>query len=111
VTGVDPAAASIAVARGKPFAERVRWVIGEASAYAGPPVDLITMTGNVAQVFVSDEAWTQTFCACRAALGTGGWIAFETRDPTRRPWVNWTPEHTRRRVVIPTIGAVTVSAS
>ena len=48
VVGVDPAAASLAVARRKPHAEKVRWVHGGASAAAGLEVDLIAMTGNVA---------------------------------------------------------------
>src|SRR5690242_7566413 len=34
VTGVDPAAASVDVARRKPGAERVRWVVGEIDAVA-----------------------------------------------------------------------------
>ncbi|MEO6510113.1 MAG: class I SAM-dependent methyltransferase, partial [Nocardioides sp.] len=57
VTGCDPAAASIDVARAKPGAEGVRWVVGELGAVADLPFDLVTMTGNVAQVFVTDEAW------------------------------------------------------
>ena len=57
VTGVDPAAASIDVARAKPGANRVRWVVGEIDAVSDLRFDLVTMTGNVAQVFVSDEAW------------------------------------------------------
>ena len=31
-TGADPAEASLAVARRKPFADRVRWVLGDAAA-------------------------------------------------------------------------------
>ena len=57
VTGVDPAAASIDVARAKPGADRVRWVVGEIDAVADLRFDLVTMTGNVAQVFVTVEAW------------------------------------------------------
>jgi ubiquinone/menaquinone biosynthesis C-methylase UbiE len=38
--GVDPAAASIEVARGKPGAQRVRWLHGDATSLPGLQVDL-----------------------------------------------------------------------
>src|SRR5437773_7162377 len=53
VVGVDPAGASVEVARRKPGAGRVRWIVGHATAVpAGLQVDLVTMTANVAQVFL-----------------------------------------------------------
>ncbi len=52
VTGVDPAAGSLAVARAKPGAERVRWVHGDATSLPPLQVDLATMTANVAQAIV-----------------------------------------------------------
>ena len=48
VTAIDPAAASLDVARRKPSSERVRWVRGECAALPFMQVDLVTMTGNVA---------------------------------------------------------------
>jgi SAM-dependent methyltransferase len=90
VVGVDPAAASLAVARRKPHAEKVRWVHGDARATAGLAADLVTMTGNVAQVFVTDDDWHTTLRAIRTALRTGGRLVFETRDPARRAWEGWT---------------------
>jgi 2-polyprenyl-3-methyl-5-hydroxy-6-metoxy-1,4-benzoquinol methylase len=57
VTGVDPAVASLDVARMKPHADRVTWINGDATDLVARPggADLVVMTGNVAQVFVSDE--------------------------------------------------------
>jgi SAM-dependent methyltransferase len=101
VVGVDPAEASLAVARGRPGADRVRWMVGGADAYDGPSVDLVTMTGNVAQVFVADEEWSGCLRACGAALRPGGRIVFEVRDPARRGWEAWTAERTRLRVAEP----------
>jgi SAM-dependent methyltransferase len=49
VTGVDPAAGSLGVARAKPGAERVRWIHGDATALPPMQADLATMTGNVVQ--------------------------------------------------------------
>lgn len=55
VVGVDPAEASLEVARGKAGAERVRWIRGDATALPPLQMDLAVMTGNVAQVFLTDE--------------------------------------------------------
>ena len=89
VTGVDPAAAMLEVARAKPGAERVRWIHGAATDLPPLQVDLATMTGNVAQVFLEDEAWDRTLAAARAVLGPGGALVFETRRPERRAWEEW----------------------
>jgi len=46
VTGLDPVRASIGVARSKPDAERVRWIVGDAPSLPRLELDLATMTGN-----------------------------------------------------------------
>jgi len=92
VTGVDPAAAMLAVARRKAHAERVRWVHGEAADLPPLAVDLATMTGNVAQVFVDDQAWADTLAAAGRALRPGGWLVFESRRPERQAWLDWTKD-------------------
>jgi SAM-dependent methyltransferase len=107
VVGVDPAAASLDVARGKPGADRVRWVLGTAADAGAVGADLAVMTGNVAQVFLGDDDWRQVLVAIRAALRPGGWLAFETRDPARRAWERWTPTGTRRTLDVPAAGRVT----
>jgi len=97
VLGVDPARASLEVARGKPHAGRVTWVHGPATALEGLDVaaDLAVMTGNVAQVFVSDDDWARTLDAVHACLRPGGWLAFETRRPEARDWERWDLPPTR----------------
>ena len=92
VVGVDPAVASLAVARGKPYAERVEWVVGDASALEsrGVVADLAVMTGDVAQVFVADDDWHLTLRAVSAGVRAGGWFVFETRRPEVRDWESWT---------------------
>jgi SAM-dependent methyltransferase len=91
VVGVDPAGASLDVARAKPHAQRVTWVQGNATALEGLGLaaDLAVMTGNVAQVFVSDDDWARTLDAVRACVRPGGWFAFETRRPEVRDWETW----------------------
>jgi len=108
VTGVDPAAASLEVARGKPGADAVTWVEGGADAVAGLGLaaDLATMTGNVAQVFRTDDAWAQALAAIHDALHPGGVLVFETRIPARQAWLGWTREHRSARRHIRGIGEV-----
>jgi SAM-dependent methyltransferase len=106
VTGVDPAAAMLAVARAKPGAERVRWLHGVAPDLPPLQVDLATMTANVAQVFLDDGAWADTLAAARGALRPGGWLVFESRRPERRAWREWTRDHSYRREEIDGVGLV-----
>ena len=52
VIAVDPAAACLEVARRKSGADEVRWVHGDLTDLPPLQVDPVTMTANVAQVFV-----------------------------------------------------------
>ncbi|MFL5880748.1 MAG: class I SAM-dependent methyltransferase, partial [Actinomycetota bacterium] len=106
VTAVDPAAASLAVARSKPGADRVRWVHGYATDLPPLQVDLVTMTANVAQVFVTDAEWASTLRAAYAALRPGGRLVFETRDPAARAWLEWNRERSYQGTVVPGVGGV-----
>ena len=106
VVGVDPAAASLDVARRKPGADRVRWVLGDATTLPDLQVDMATMTGNVAQVFRTDAEWDATLRGVHAALRPGGHLTFETRDPARRAWLDWTRERSYSRTEIPGVGPV-----
>jgi SAM-dependent methyltransferase len=100
-TGVDPALASLSVARGKPFADRVRWLHGDATTLPAMRADLAVMTGNVAQVFVTDDEWAATLRGIHGALRPGGRLVFETRDPARRAWLAWNRAESVRRVPLP----------
>lgn len=103
VVGVDPAAPMLEIARARPGGERVTWVEGTADAALDrtPPgsVDLVVMTGHVAQVFLTDEAWAEVLGAAARLLASGGRLAFETRDPDDQAWTRWTPHLTREQVV------------
>ncbi len=106
VTGVDPAAASLVVARAKPGAGRVCWIQGEAADLPPLQADLATMTGNVAQVFLTDAEWDAVLRSARAALRPGGRLVFETRDPAARAWMEWNHAGSRRRAHVPGAGLV-----
>lgn len=106
VTGVDPAGASLDVARTKPGADRVRWLHGQATDLPPLQVDLVTMTANVAQVFLTDDDWVANLRAARAALRPQGHLVFETRDPAKKAWLGWTREQSLARTDIAGLGLV-----
>ncbi|MEU8590218.1 class I SAM-dependent methyltransferase [Streptomyces sp. NPDC048664] len=106
VVGVEPARASLDVARGKPGGGRVRWIHGDATTLPPLRVDLATMTANVAQAITDPRDWAATLRGAHAALRPGGRLVFETRDPARRAWEEWTREASYRVTRIPRGGAV-----
>jgi hypothetical protein len=48
-------------------------------------VDLAVMTGNVAQVFRTDDDWARTLQGIHAALRSQGHLVFESRRPVQSP--------------------------
>ncbi|NJP49787.1 class I SAM-dependent methyltransferase [Streptomyces sp. SBST2-5] len=106
VVGVDPAQASIDVARAKPGGERVRWICGDATTLPPMRVDLATMTANAAQQILDPQAWRETLRGAYEALQPGGRLVFETRDPARRAWEEWNREASYRVTEIPDVGPV-----
>ncbi|WP_327287529.1 class I SAM-dependent methyltransferase [Streptomyces sp. NBC_01198] len=106
VTGVDPAQASIDVARAKPGGERVHWICGDATVLPPLQVDLATMTANVAQAIVDPRTWHKTLRTAHDALRPGGHLVFETRSPARRAWEEWTRENSYSVTEIPGFGSV-----
>jgi SAM-dependent methyltransferase len=101
VIGVDPSPAMLAVARRQPNAEAVQWIEGDSTALGTPEADLVVMTGNVTQVFLKDAEWTANLRDIHAALGPGGHLAFEIRNPDDRAWERWNRQATYHRVDSP----------
>lgn len=102
VVGVDPALGSLEIARAKN--PSITWIHGDATTLPALQVDLATMTGNVAQVFLGDD-WEETLNGIRAALRPGGHLVFETRRPERKVWEEWA-EPTCRALDVPGVGRV-----
>jgi SAM-dependent methyltransferase len=106
VMGLDPARASLEVATRKPFAGEVTWVHGDIASLSPVTLDLATMTGNVAQVFLTDEEWSLTLRVLWELLRPGGRLIFEVRDPAKKAWREWNRERSYRRVPLPNVGLV-----
>jgi SAM-dependent methyltransferase len=106
VVGVDPAAASLEVARAKPFAERITWVHGFASDVPQRQFDLATMTANVAQAIADPDDWMSTLTAIHDRLSPTGFLVFESRVPARRAWEHWNKEESHSVKFVDGVGRV-----
>jgi len=101
VTGIDPSSTMLQYARKQSGADSVDWIEGDSSILGAPNADLVLMTGNVAQVFLKDYAWTTTLGHIYEALSFGGYLIFESRNPKARGWENWKPENSYKRIQTP----------
>ncbi|MFD0680022.1 MULTISPECIES: methyltransferase domain-containing protein [unclassified Paenibacillus] len=106
VIGIDPAVASLKVASQKAYADRVKWIHGTAAMLSGLKADLVTMTRNVAQVFIDDEEWMSTLRKCRDIIRPGGRLVFEVRDPSKEAWKDWNREQSFQVIDVPEIGKI-----
>lgn len=105
VTGADPSAGMMQVARNRAGAQRVTWVDSDSAHLAlEERFDLIIMTGHVFQVFLEDDDVRSTLRNLRRHLAPAGRLAFETRNPLIEEWRDWTPS--REMLQVPGIGAV-----
>jgi SAM-dependent methyltransferase len=91
VTGVDPAAAMLAVARSKPHSQSVEWIESSAQSYRSQRrFDLIVMTGHAFQVLLCDTEMLAALETMRCHLKERGRVAFEIRNP-HMDWIGaWT---------------------
>ena len=101
VVGVDPAIASLRVARAKPGAENVDFIHGTSADLPDMPFDVAVMTSHVAQFFLTDQQWRTTLADVHRALVPGGVLVFDARDPEARGWERWNPTESFRQVRLP----------
>lgn len=124
VIGIDPARASLDIAEAAAASDSptvaasdsptvatgesrtVEWRHGTSAQIPAGDADLITMTGNVAQVFLGVAELESVFSDCARGLRTGGRLIFETRDPAARAWQDWA-QTSARTLDIDGIGKVT----
>lgn len=103
---LEPAEASLLYAKRKSFGHKVDWILGDTSQLSNVSVDIAIMTGNVAQVFTTDESWVKNLKYIKNALNPSGYLVFEVRDPTKKAWRDWNKEKSFEVIDIPNIGKV-----
>ncbi len=91
------------VARQSPCENKVNWIEGDALSLGDFNADLAIMTGHVAQFHLQDEYWLKALKSIHKALRSGGYLAFESRNPAAQPRVN-----SRKKINDPVAGEVDV---
>lgn len=99
MTGVEPAAASLAVARAK--SDAVTWILGSTSVLPSGAFDAALMTSHVAQFLVTDAEFSVALADLHRSLRPGGRLIFDSRDPADRRWEKWNPADSRHRTTLP----------
>ncbi|CAG0954222.1 MAG: class I SAM-dependent methyltransferase [Rhizobiaceae bacterium] len=108
IFGVDPAGAMLDVARRRLRGDAVTWVEGDArSVRLGRQFELVLLTGHAFQVFLTADDRRAVIQTIAAHLAPGGHFVFDTRNPAREEWREWTPERSRRTIEHPIHGLVT----
>ncbi len=107
VAGVDPAAAMLDVARRRTGGTRVEWVEADARAVRlGRTFDLVVLTGHAFQVFLTAQDQQAVLETIAHHLAPGGRFIFDTRNPLREEWREWTPELSQSMLLHPRHGHV-----
>lgn len=107
MVGVDPAPAMLAIARGKPGAEGVDFVEGDARTLRlGRRFALVVLTGHAFQVFLTRDDRAAVLATIAAHLAPDGRFVFDSRNPACREWEEWGPEASMRLVDHPRFGPV-----
>lgn len=98
VTGVDPAAAMLDLARQQPRGDGIEWIEATAQDFStASRFDLAIMTGHAFQVLLSDDEVSSALRNVHRHLAAGGRFVFESRNPA----VDWRSRwnHDRSRMI------------
>lgn len=107
VVGVDPAPGMLDVARQRQGGDRVTWVQADARhVRLDEKFDLICMTGLAFQCFLTREDRAALFATIAAHMNPKGKFVFDSRNPVREEWREWTPELSRRTLQHPQLGDI-----
>ena len=107
VTGVDPAAAMLDIARARPGGEAVNWVHADArSVRLEDRFDLVVLTGHAYQVFLTDDDQRAVLATIAAHLSPAGRFIFDTRNPALMTWKNWVRPKSTHEFDHPRLGRI-----
>jgi SAM-dependent methyltransferase len=107
VVGVDPAPGMLDVARRRDGGTLVSWVAGDAREIRlGERFDLICMTGHAFQCLLTRDDRAAFAATLAAHLSPQGRFIFDSRNPAREEWREWTPAQSRMSFMHPRLGGI-----
>ncbi|MEQ9608506.1 MAG: methyltransferase domain-containing protein [Kiloniellaceae bacterium] len=107
VTGADPAAAMLDIARRRPRGDKVEWVEADARTLdLGRRFGLIVLTGHAFQVFLTRQDQLAVLRTIARHLNPRGRFVFDSRNPSAEEWRTWVPAESLHEVEHPTLGKV-----
>lgn len=107
VTGVDPAAAMLAIARNRDGGDGVRWIEADAREVdLNEQFDMVLMTGHAFQTMLTPADRAALIGTIARHLEPGARFFFDSRNPLFMAWERWTPGHTRQTQAHPKFGKV-----
>jgi SAM-dependent methyltransferase len=107
VVGVDPAAAMLDIARGRPGGEAVRWIQAQAQGLdLGRHFEAVVMTGHAFQTLLTAPDRAACLATIARHLAPGGRFFFDSRNPEAREWEQWRPDATSAVLPHPDLGQV-----
>jgi len=107
LTGADPAAAMLEIARTRPGGDVVTWIEADARTLRlDRTFDLIVLTGHAFQVFLTEEDRRAVLTTIAVHLAPEGQFVFDSRNPRAEAWRSWTLDQSRRTVEHPRLGPV-----
>ena len=107
ITGVDPAAAMLEIARRRPGGQKVNWVEADArDVRLGRKFDLVLLTGHAFQVFLTEADQKAVLQTIAHHLAPSGRFIFDSRNPRMEEWRDWNPQQSERILEHPRLGAV-----
>lgn len=102
VVGIDPARAMLDVAVHRKGGDEIDWRCSTLQDFRSEDgFDLIYMTGHAFQCLLDDDDILAAFQSVAELLKPKGRFVFETRNPSVRPWLRWTPGDSRRSGTAP----------
>ncbi len=106
VVGIDPASPMIHLAKEKPFAEKINWIVGDYSALEGCSADLLLMTSHVAQFLLTDDEFNGMLKNAFKAINPNGHILFDSRRSLTESFAKWPTKENPKHVTDLKLGEI-----
>lgn len=104
--GIEPSASLLELARKRSGENNIKWVKGYIEKLQSEKVDLVIMTGHVAQFYLSDKEWESALTIVHSSLLSGGHFIFESRNPLVPIFESWPTQVSPRTIIDPVAGEV-----